>query len=36
LLPQLADERRSAGLRRNLVELEEYLEDFLAFAGPGD
>jgi preprotein translocase subunit SecA len=33
-LPQLAEERRHARTRRNLVQLEEYLEDLLAFSGP--
>jgi preprotein translocase subunit SecA len=33
-LPQRAEERRHARIRRNLVQLEEYLEDLLAFSGP--
>ena len=33
-LPQRAEERRHARTRRNLVQLEEYLEDLLAFSGP--
>ena len=33
-LPQRAEERRHARIRRNLVRLEEYLEDLLAFTGP--
>jgi preprotein translocase subunit SecA len=35
-LPQRAEERRHAELRRALVHLEEYLGDLLAFAGPGE
>ena len=34
-LPQFTEERRHLRLRRNLVDLEEYLGDLLAFAGPG-
>jgi len=33
-LPQRAEEKRHARIRRNLVQLEEYLEDLLAFSGP--
>ena len=33
-LPQRAEERRHARIRRSLVQLEEYLEDLLAFSGP--
>jgi preprotein translocase subunit SecA len=35
-LPQHADERRHARMRRGLVELEEQLGDLLAFSGPGE
>jgi preprotein translocase subunit SecA len=35
-LPQRADEKRHAQARRNLVAREEYLEDLLAFSGPGE
>jgi preprotein translocase subunit SecA len=35
-LPQLAEESRHRRVRRSLVELEEYLGDLLAFAGPGE
>ncbi len=34
--PQRAEERRHARIRRSLVQLEEYLDDLLAFAGPGE
>jgi preprotein translocase subunit SecA len=33
-LPQRAEEARHARTRRNLIQVEEYLEDLLAFAGP--
>jgi preprotein translocase subunit SecA len=33
-LPQRAEERRHARTRRNLIQVEEYLEDLLAFSGP--
>ena len=35
-LPQRADERRHARMRRDLQELEEQLGDLLAFSGPGE
>ncbi len=35
-LPQRAEERRHARMRRALVHLEEHLGDLLAFAGPGE
>ncbi len=35
-LAQHAEESRQARARRSLVSLEEYLDDFLAFAGPRD
>jgi preprotein translocase subunit SecA len=35
-LPQRADERRHARMRRGLMELEEQLGDLLAFSGPGE
>ncbi len=35
-LPQQSEERRHARTRRSLVDLEEYLGDLLAFAGPGE
>jgi preprotein translocase subunit SecA len=34
LLPQRAEESRHARTRRNLIQVEEYLEDMLAFSGP--
>jgi preprotein translocase subunit SecA len=33
-LPQRAEEARHARTRRNLIQVEEYLEDLLAFSGP--
>jgi preprotein translocase subunit SecA len=33
-LPQRAEESRHARMRRSLVDLEEYLDDLLAFSGP--
>jgi preprotein translocase subunit SecA len=33
-LPQRAEEERHARTRRNLIQVEEYLEDLLAFSGP--
>jgi len=33
-LPQLAEERKHGRMRRALMELEEYLEDLLAYSGP--
>jgi preprotein translocase subunit SecA len=35
-LPQSSEERRHAHMRRNLIDLEEYLGDLLAFSGPGE
>jgi preprotein translocase subunit SecA len=35
-LPQRAEEQRHARMRRNLVDLEEYVGDLLAFSGPGE
>jgi preprotein translocase subunit SecA len=35
-LPQRADERRHARMRRDLMELEAQLGDLLAFSGPGE
>ena len=32
-LPQHADERKHARMRRSLVEVEDYLRDLLAFSG---
>jgi preprotein translocase subunit SecA len=34
LLPQSSEESRGARIRRGLVEVEEYLDDILAFSGP--
>jgi len=33
-LPQLAEERKHGRMRRALMELEEYLEDLMAYSGP--
>jgi preprotein translocase subunit SecA len=33
-LPQRAEEKRGFRIRRSLIELEEYLDDLLAFSGP--
>ncbi len=33
-LSRVAEERRHRGMRRALLELEEYLEDLLAYSGP--
>jgi preprotein translocase subunit SecA len=33
-VPQRAEESRHARIRRNLIQVEEYLEDLLAFSGP--
>ncbi|MCP4005539.1 MAG: prepilin peptidase [bacterium] len=35
-LPQCADERRQARIRRSLMETESYLSDLLAFTGQGE
>ena len=35
-LPQRAEERGHARMRRNLIDLEEHLGDLLAFSGPGE
>jgi preprotein translocase subunit SecA len=35
-LPQRSEERRHVHMRRQLVDLEEYLGTLLAFAGPGE
>ncbi len=35
-LPQRAEEKRHSRMRRALMELEEYMSDVLAFAGPGE
>ena len=35
-LPQRSEERRHARMRRNLIDLEEFLGDLLAFSGPGE
>jgi len=34
-MPQLAEERKHGRMRRALMELEEYLEDLMAYSGPG-
>jgi len=34
-LPRIAEERKHRRMRRALMELEEYLEDLLAYSGPG-
>ncbi len=34
-LPQFSEERKHGRMRRALVELEESLEDLLAYSGPG-
>ena len=33
-LPQIAEERRHRHMRRALMDLEEFLEDLLAYSGP--
>ena len=35
-LAQRAEERRQGRMRRSLLAVEEYLEDLLAFSGPGE
>jgi preprotein translocase subunit SecA len=35
-IPQRSEEKSHAQMRRNLIDVEEYLGDLLAFAGPGE